>query len=267
MARPNTSSEQPVQPSLSDLLAGYLRQQVARQAAGLANADNLGEVVPFEAVHQEPVEAGLAWREAVAVAKYFQPNSKTPELQVPPDWANLVASAEPVAALAFSFGNYPQMVRDLHALRHATNLAALLPTGASAASTAELREWAALSARQEKYPCPLLAAGILRFTRQFEAAEELLNRQLTDGPTDWKAGWANEEASLAWHRGQTQRAADLWKKQTASVPVLFNRGMSNLFLGKGAEARPLLTEAVAQLPEDDGWHHLARLYLTLAEML
>ena len=47
--------------------------------------------------------------------------------------------------------------------------------------------------------------------------------------------------------------------------MLFNRGMASLFLGKFADARAALSEAVKQLPEGDGWHHLGRLYLTLAQ--
>ena len=88
----------------------------------------------------------------------------------------------------------------------------------------------------------------------------------TTAPADWKAAWANEEAALAWHRGRTQEAASLWQKQAPSIPVLFNRGMAALFLGKPKEARPLLTKAVNQLSEKDGWHHLGHIYLALAEM-
>jgi hypothetical protein len=56
----------------------------------------------------------------------------------------------------------------------------------------------------------------------------------------------------------------LWQAQEASVPVLFNRGMAALFLGRAAQAREPLTQAVAGLPETSAWHHLAQLYLALA---
>jgi len=111
----------------------------------------------------------------------------------------------------------------------------------------------------------LLAVGVLRLARQFDDATELLQRHRAAAPAAWQGAWTNEAAALAWHRGQAQLAADLWKQQDSSVPVLFNRGMSALFLGKSAEARPLLEQAVDQLAEDDGWHHLGRLYLALAE--
>ena len=42
--------------------------------------------------------------------------------------------------------------------------------------------------------------------------------------------------------------------------------MAALFLDQTAEARTALLQAVAQLPEDSGWHHLGKLYLALAEM-
>jgi hypothetical protein len=80
----------------------------------------------------------------------------------------------------------------------------------------------------------------------------------------WHAALANEEAALAWHRGDCDRAAELWAKLPQSAPACFNRGMSALFRDDAARARAELTQAVSFLPEDDAWHHLARLYLALA---
>ena len=76
----------------------------------------------------------------------------------------------------------------------------------------------------------------------------------------------NEEAALAWHSGKRKEAAAKWEKCGDHVPALFNRGMAKLFLGKPAEAAAPLRQAIASLPESGSWHHLARLYLTLAEM-
>jgi hypothetical protein len=53
--------------------------------------------------------------------------------------------------------------------------------------------------------------------------------------------------------------------QEGSIPVLFNRGMSALFLGRAADAHTALTQATAQLPVTSAWHHLGRLYLALSE--
>jgi hypothetical protein len=50
------------------------------------------------------------------------------------------------------------------------------------------------------------------------------------------------------------------------VPVWFNRGLAALFLNEANTARALLRQAAEKLPETGAWHHLARLYLALAEM-
>jgi hypothetical protein len=42
--------------------------------------------------------------------------------------------------------------------------------------------------------------------------------------------------------------------------------MAALFLNQPAKARDCLKKAVAQLPESNGWHHLASLYLALSEI-
>jgi tetratricopeptide (TPR) repeat protein len=108
----------------------------------------------------------------------------------------------------------------------------------------------------------LLAAGVLRLARRFEEADELLKSKT---PAAWKALRANEEAALAWHRGQAEEALASWQTQKASVPVLFNRGMAALFLGRAADAQTALHQAVDQLPDTSAWHHLGHLYLALAE--
>jgi tetratricopeptide (TPR) repeat protein len=82
-------------------------------------------------------------------------------------------------------------------------------------------------------------------------------------PAAWRALRANEEAALAWHRGRAEEALALWQDQKASVPVLFNRGLANFFLGRPDVAQTALREAVAGLAETNAWHHLGQLYLTL----
>jgi hypothetical protein len=170
----------------------------------------------------------------------------------------LVGQQEPAVALAFALGNFPQLVRNLHALLSADPPALRAGPGQAVAAPA-LAAWAA---RQEDTPQRLLAAGVLRLARHFEQAEELLGATAADG---WQAAHANEVAALAWHRGQADQALELWRRQPDSVPVLFNRGMAALFAGRPTEARAALTRATAGLPETSAWHHLACLYLALAQ--
>jgi hypothetical protein len=253
----------PAQPSLSDLFARYLGRQAAAHAEGLAPADG-GEVMPFDAVPVQPVEPRLAWAEAVAVLGALNLPADAGACPVPPEWPALVASHEPEVALPFCLGNFPQMVRHLPALLHAPDGGPRLPT-ARGAAVPGLIEWAERTAGGGKYPQALLAVGVLRLAREFDAAGGLL-RSLKTMPPSWQGVRANEEAALAWQRGDLEQATASWRSQAESVPVQFNRGMAALFQGQPTEARPFLAQAAAQLPDDGAWHHLARLYLALAEM-
>src|SRR5262249_30097942 len=157
-----------------------------------------------------------------------------------------------------------QRVRDLHPLLHAGNLQLLRPTAGRPVPTPVLLDDAGRKGGP-LFPEVVLTLGILRLAKQFDQADALLRQQHGQVPAEWAAAWANEEAALTWHRGRPEAAAALWQAQPESVPVLFNRGMAALFLGRPVEARALLRRATEQLPEDGGWHHLGRLYLALAE--
>jgi hypothetical protein len=268
MTQPNDSfvHDTPVQPSLSNLLARYLHQQAEAHSAGLAAVDAGGEVQPFDAGPVQPIDPRPAWDGAVAAARCLCPDADANSWKAPPQWSQLVAAHEPAAALAFSLGNFPQLVRNLHMLMQRADLTDLRPAGGEPVSAPGLSEWAGQVAKQGQYPQTLLAIGALRLARHFDRAAELLGEQEATAPSEWRAALANEKAALAWHRGQVDEARALWQALPASVPVLFNRGMSALFSEQAAEARTALREAVAGLPEAGAWHHLGRLYLALAEM-
>ena len=91
-----------------------------------------------------------------------------------------------------------------------------------------------------------MAFGLLRLARQWDAAEALSK---TPVPAEWADAWANEEAALLWQRGHKEEAARRWQTLPESVPVLFNRGMAALFLGRPADARADLRKAVVQAAE------------------
>jgi tetratricopeptide (TPR) repeat protein len=251
------------QPALGQLLARLLQRQAEAQAAGLAPADT-GEVTPYEASPVQPVDGRLAWEEAIAVVGYLVPDVDRRSFSVPPHWPQLVAAQEPAAAPAFAVGNYPQMVRDLHLLLNRFRPAELRPAAGRSLATPELLDWSGKAARQNKLPQVLLAIGSLRLARQFDEAGRILTDAQKEAAAAWQPALRNERAALAWHQGQHGEAAALWDAAPESVPVLFNRGMASLFLDQSGQARSWLTRAVAQLPEGSAWHHLGRLYLTLA---
>jgi tetratricopeptide (TPR) repeat protein len=257
--------ETPAQPNIAELLARFLEGRAAAHAAGLAPAESTGEVVPFEAAPVQTVDPRLAWDEAVAAIREFQPAQKQP-LQAPADWPVVVAAHEPTVALAFAVGNYPQLVRHLRPMLDSADLTELRPTGGRPVPAPGLTTWAVHTAKKRQWPQLLLALGALRLARHYDAADAIVKEHGAAVPEEWRTAWANEEAALTWHRGQAEKALEMWRSLPESVPVLFNRGMAYLFLHQPAEARAALTKAIAKLPEASAWHHLGRLYLTLAEM-
>jgi hypothetical protein len=254
------------QPNLSSLLARYLQRQAEAQAQGLTVPAPAGAVVPHEVSPVQPIDAKPAWEEAIAVMRFYDKGDET-VLQPPPSWPELVGAHEPATALAFCVGNFPQMVRNFQALIDTANLKDLRPGNAARNNEGEmsaLAEWAQQNSFAKKPPHLLLALGALRLAKQFDAADGIVHSNDAKVPPSWHDAWANEKAALTWERGQNDDALACWQGMQASVPILFNRGMAALFCGRAAEAKKPLTEAVDQLPETSGWHHLGRLYLALA---
>jgi tetratricopeptide (TPR) repeat protein len=241
---------------VAELFAQCLHRQIDAHTQGLGYAEQAGDAVPHEAVPVQPVDPMLAWKDAVAVAKLLNQSAQT-KWKVPPEWPALVAQQEPAVALAFALGNYPQLVRNLHPIL-TREPAALRAVSAQAANLPGLSAWAS---QPHDGPHRLLAAGILRLAGQLDQAQSVLSESPADG---WQAVHANEVASLAWHRGEAEKALELWQRAPDSAPVLFNRGMAALFLGRASEAVESLRRAVDLLPESSAWHHLGQLYLALA---
>lgn len=257
------SNETPVQPKLADLLSRYLDRQAGAHASGLAAFD-AGEVTPYEAGPVQPIDPKPAWDEALTVLTQFQGGDTRP-LAAPPHWAQLVANHEPVVALAWCVGNFPQLVRNFHQIIHQGNLTELRPSGGRAVNAPALTDWTQKVAAKKSFPEALLAVGALRLAKQFDEAGSLAKTLDGDVPQAWRAAWVNERAALAWHRGDAEEACRLWAGADDSLPVRFNRGMAELFMGDPKAARETLAEVVQQIPETSAWHHLARLYLTLAQ--
>jgi hypothetical protein len=255
--------------SLSELLARYLSGQAARFAAG-GPAPDLGSEVSLHDVSgaAQAIDPRLAWDEAIAALSFggARPAGSLPAPCSAPDWKLLAASQEPALDLAFCTGNFPQMVRNLGLLLGGIGERKAETSRPRAFRSDALVEWAEKVAA--KSPAhTLLGAGVLRLTQEFDRAGALL-RSVEKVPEEWRATWQNEEAALAWHAGRREEAAGLWQAcgDRHHLPTLFNVGMAALFLGRPSEARPPLSQAVSRLPDDNSWHHLARLYLTLAEM-
>ncbi|MBM4072550.1 MAG: hypothetical protein FJ271_27010 [Planctomycetes bacterium] len=248
------------QPGLAGLAARYLNQQLHAEALGLGRHDSASEVELFEAGPVQAIDPRPAWQGANVVLPFF---AAAAPVRVPACWGQLVAAQEPAVALAFCAGNYPQLMRDWHLLLHHDKLADLCPQPAAPLSI-DLEEWIKPMRAAAAFPDVILALGCLRLARQFESAGDLL--KTVKVPAPWRGAWANEAAAIDWHQGKHGDALAAWNKQEASVPVLFNRGMSSLFLGKKKQAEDAFLQANSRLPESSSWYHLGQLYLTFARL-
>jgi hypothetical protein len=258
IAMSNETSVQ--QPSLNDLLARYLAKQADAQSLGISGFD--AEVTPYEVGPLQPLDPKLAWDEALAALAFFG-KAPTGRVKAPPHWAQLVSGHESVVGIAFSVGNFPQLVRNFHQIltqpKEASN-------DAGRAATADLSDYVAETAQKKAFPQMLIAVGALRLANQFDAADRFIAANDTHVPADWRAAWDNEKAALAWHAGRCNEARKIWDTLEPTAPVQFNRGMAALFTGDSAAAKQHLRGAIAQLPKSSAWHHLGGLYLTLADL-
>jgi tetratricopeptide (TPR) repeat protein len=252
------------QPKLADLMTRFINQHAKDRQDGLPEMP-IGEVELHEAAFAPQVEPRTAWEEATVALRMLAPKSDSAASSVPPGWANLVQHPASVPAVAFAAGNYPQLIRDLPELIRTRPRAALLQANNNYDVTG-IDSWTARAIEKKNIVSAITGAGILRLAGQFEAARKTLAGLRAQIASDWKQALANEEAALAWQSGQHEQAYETWKKLPESAPVCFNRGMAALFLDRAEEAKTHLRQAIALLSEDNAWHHLARLYLALAEI-
>ncbi|MSR52014.1 MAG: hypothetical protein EXS09_01835 [Gemmataceae bacterium] len=251
-----------IPPTIAELTAGFLRRTEDAETL-IAAADALGDVEPHEVSVGYRAEPRLAWQESLEVLAAF--GLKADPIPAPAEWGSLVARQEGLAALPFALANYPQRVRNLGTLIESGNLRDLLPKSATGAAVATgLLKWGTRHIQAGNLPHAIIAVANYRAAGDFERANDAYKNLSV--ATEWQAVVANEEAALLWQQGKHEQAAEAWANLPESVPVLFNRGMSALFLGRFDEAKSALSAAVAGLSEESAWHHLASLYLTLAQM-
>jgi tetratricopeptide (TPR) repeat protein len=245
-------------PDLERLFQTYLERQIANPAL----ETSIGEAIPHQAGQARPLDARQCWEAALAPLRLLSPSVSN--LAPPAEWAALISELEPIAGLACAVGNFPQLVGPLESLFKFKRDVSRSPSG-PILDSASLAVRGEKANHQRRQADSILAIGLLRLARHYERAQSMLEELSPDIGEEWLPALANEAAALAWHRGNTQEATALWNQQSPSIPVLFNRGMAALFLGRPIEARDALAMAVAGLPEENSWNHLGRLYLALAE--
>jgi hypothetical protein len=250
MNRP-TASNPSAQPTIDTLMVRFL---ATRSDAASAVETGESEVEPHEVAAGFRVDPRAAWLDATAPITTGG-NAPPPAVQLPTEWAVLVAQPAAAFAVPMAAGHFPQRVKDLQPLLAKFNPAELRPSGTQAAlpSFTGLRNWLAKNGSAN----PRVAAGIARTLGDFDTAAKLI---------DNASGAENDRAALLWQKGQCAEALTAWDAMPETPAVLFNRGMARLFLGRIAESQAFFQRAIDAIPETSGWHALARLYLAVAEI-
>lgn len=261
-----TTPGETFQPDLGQLLTKFLQRRGIEQPA----VEATGEVVPFQAIAVLPVDPTTAFHEAVATAGYFLKQTAAAsfeEMKSPSDWVALVRNQESTVAVPMCLGNFPQLLRDVGPLLSDRPRSELRSKGSASVTLPGLAEWGQKMAAKSRWAEALLAAGALRLAGQLDAASDLLLAVREAAPTSWQNLILNEQAALAWQRGEFGQAKQMWDSHPAAdnPVVLFNRGLAALFMDRPDEAAALLTRAADALPEDSSWHHLARMYVTAGQ--
>ncbi|MCS6851578.1 MAG: hypothetical protein NZ700_10480 [Gemmataceae bacterium] len=246
--------------TLTELFRHYLETRKSWEVAGLAPAA-VAEVLPHEGVSIRPIVPAEAWQSAQGAAHYLAAAEAGEPATPPPDWPALVAAQEPQRAVAFCLGNYPQLVRSLAWVLDSKAGQGEAEGAGRPLAVPQLLDWCNGRSADLALVPRCLAAGVLRLARHYDHAAAMLAAADQHHPLV-----ANEQAALRWHRGERKAALASWRAQPDSAPVLFNRGMAELFVGRKAAARAALGRAVELVPDTDPWHHLGRLYLTLASL-
>lgn len=247
------------QPTLTDLMVRFLATRSDAAAAAVEPAP--GDVEPYEVAAGFRVEPRAAWTDAVFAV---QPAAAS----TPPEWSGWVNQPSSAFGVALAAGNFPQRVKDLQPLLAKCDVRELRPSATAAATPglSGLRHWLETEARKGTAHSLLLAAGVARALGDFDRAEQILTAARKHCSGHLLTVWENEQAALQWQRGNGDAALAAWMALPDSPSVSFNRGMALLFLGRSAEARTHLAQAIAGLPEASGWSALARLYLAIAEI-
>ncbi len=228
------------QPTLAELTNRLLKSV---SGEGFASE---GDVEPHEVLSAFRTDVRTAYSDAVLAPKLL--GAKNLPVTLPPEWSSFVNRSSASPAIPMAAGSYPQRVRELNVLLDAYELTDLQPRKSEPTSGFQtLRTW--IDKNRKNAETKQLAEG--------------LARELGDSVNSVDA---NEKAAGLWQSGKCKDALSVWQTLPESPVVSFNLGMALLFTGSSDEAMPHLREAVASLPDNSGWSHLAGLYLAVAEM-
>jgi hypothetical protein len=227
-------------------------------AGSVSDAPECGDVEPHETTGGFRPSSSSTWDEANAVFRLFGVEAE--KVTAPPEWATFASLALPVAAVPMAAGLFPQRVRTIP-----TN-AGLVAAPEAVPGLSGLHAWVRKALGSQSPTALLLASGIAAGLGSWADAEAAL---VTAEPLcvgSWRQVWENQQAAIQWLRGETDNAAVTWTQHGNQDLVAINRGMAELFARKSGHGCRALQDAADRLPDESGWSHLAKLYLSLAKV-
>src|SRR5437764_3006542 len=164
MTRPNASNPS-AQPTIESLMVRFLANRLDAAAAAVETGES--EVEPYEVAAGFRVDPRAAWLDATAPITTGG-NAPPPAVQLPNEWAALVAQPAAAFAVPMAAGHFPQRVKDLQPLLAKFDPAELRPSGSQPATPGfpGLRNWLVKNGSAN----PLVAAGIARTLGDFDTS-------------------------------------------------------------------------------------------------
>ncbi len=229
-------------PRWQDLLAKLIQQDHHEVPSS--------EVELYQAQPALGLDLGLAWSEALLPGILLAEEEPRVQARFPSSW-NAARHVTLAAPFPCCIGMAPQFLQKIDGIMD----------NASAFFQQESMGMPTLSADitlDNKTPLSQLA--IARLAGDANQIERLIPQ--LDGELLQK----NERAAQLWFNGQRDEAREAWKSLDDDSPVIaFNQGIAALAQGDTEHGRECLARAVNGFDESTGWHHLAELFLAVAE--
>ncbi|HQR07804.1 MAG TPA: hypothetical protein PLN21_13335 [Gemmatales bacterium] len=229
-------------PRWQDLLAKLIHQDHHEAPAS--------EVELYQAQPALGLDLGIAWSEALLPGQLLAEEEPRVSARFPASW-NAARHVTLAAPFPCCIGMAPQFLQKIDAIME----------NAEAFFQQETVGMPMLSADITlDNKTPLSQMAIARLAGDANQIERLIPQ--LDGELLQK----NERAAQLWFAGRLDEAREAWDNLDGENPVIaFNQGLAAMATGDVERGRECLAIAVEGFPESTGWHHLAELYLAVAD--
>ena len=229
-------------PRWQDLLAKLLHQD--------HHESPQSEVELYQAQPALGLDLAMAWNEAMLPGVLLAEVEPKMKSRFPAAW-NAARNLSLAAPFPCCVGMAPQFLQKIDGILDNADVffqqEVTLPTAMSAEVNLENKS-------------PLSQLAVARLAGDVALSNRLINE--LDGELIQK----NEQAAQLWLSGNRADARQIWDDLETENPVIaFNQGLAALAAGDREHGRERLNVAVQGFEESTGWHHLAELYLAIAQ--